>query len=194
MMWQRHFVYLKGEDDDEGSEPCRGRSQRKRACGFPESSPVDKALPITTGGKLGLQQCETVMKTWVALESCSAVEWELFQVSLDAVLLFLRLIWEEGIPLWWVDAAEEAQQEGCWAQHLWAWYCSWRIWEDGETREMSVILALNQLPFKAEWDHMKQNLKKLLSKTCEVHTCFFCRHVELRLKTWFDVQVDLLNV
>lgn len=36
-----------------------------------------------------------VVKTWVALESYSATEWEFFQVLLDAVLPFLRLIWEE---------------------------------------------------------------------------------------------------
>lgn len=62
---------------------------------------MGKALPITTGGggKLRLQQRGAGMKTWVALESCSAVERELFQVLLDAVLLFLRLIWEEGNPL-----------------------------------------------------------------------------------------------
>lgn len=60
---------------------------------------------------------------------------------------------------------------------------------------MSVILALNQLPFKAKWDHMRKKSKKNHhQKPCKAHTCSFCRHVEFRLKTWFDVQVDLLNV
>lgn len=133
---------------------------------------MDKALPTTMGGggKLGLQQGWSGTKTWVALESRSAVEWELFQVLLDAVLLFLRLIWEEESLLWWVDQypctaelgdpAEEVQEGSPWARHLWAHYYGWRIWEGGETREMAVWSALNQLPFKAEWNHMKQSKKK----------------------------------
>lgn len=156
--------------------PCPWLLQRKCVCGFPESGPVDKAFS-TTMGSWGYGR--------VVLESHSAVEWWLLQVLLDAVLPFPKLVWEEESPLWWVDqypctaelgdSAEEAQGESLWAWHPWARYRGWRIWEGGETREMAVRLALNQLPFKAEWNHMKQNLKKPNKKHVKcIHAPFVC--------------------
>lgn len=180
MVWHRHFLFfLEGEDNDGFSlrhcalplalaeEVCMWLS-RVRPCG--------ESL-LHHHGKLGLQQGGS----WVSLGSrvtavasvvrcCPAVSKARLGRGKPAVMG-----WPVPLHGWAGGLCRRGTGRESLSLTSLSTYCGWRIWEGGETREMAVRSALNQLPFKAEWNHMKQNLKNPNKKHVKcIHASFVC--------------------